>query len=83
MEAKYACSNNKACVGILDEGCKDDFEFYLCLDFFSEDKELPSCIYKKNEAKGNLRSQAHFREDMFLKYSHLQLDEILNIHIFL
>ena len=69
MEAKYACSNNKACVGILDEGCKDDFEFYLCLDFFSEDKELPSCIYKKNEAKGNICSKVHFREEIFLKYN--------------
>ena len=31
-EAKYTCSNMKNCVGILDEGCKDDFEYYLCLD---------------------------------------------------
>ena len=51
-EAKYACSNDNHCVGILDEGCKEDFEYYICLDFYSEDKELSSCVYKKAEAKG-------------------------------
>ena len=51
-EARYACSSNKNCVGILDEGCKEDFEYYLCLDFYWEDKEHSSCIYKKKEAKG-------------------------------
>ena len=51
-EAKYACSNTNNCVGILDEDCKDDFEYYLCLDFYSKDKELSSCIYKKKEGRG-------------------------------
>ena len=51
-ESKYACSSNKNCVGILDEGCKQDFEYYICLGFYSEDKEHSSCIYKKREAKG-------------------------------
>ena len=50
-EAKYTCSNMKNCVGILDEGCKDDFEYYLCLDFYLEDTDHSSCIYKKKESK--------------------------------
>ena len=51
-EAKYACSRLKNCVGILDEGCKEDFEYYLCLDFYEEDKDQLSCIYKKRDKKG-------------------------------
>ena len=50
-EARYACTNIKNCIGILDEGCKEDFEYYLCLDFYTEDREFSSCIYKKKEAK--------------------------------
>ena len=51
-EAKYACSILKNCVGILDEGCREDFEYYLCLDFYEEDDDLSSCIYKKKDANG-------------------------------
>ena len=51
-EAKYACSSLKNCVGILDEGCKEDYEYYLCLDFYEEDKDKLSCIHKKRNKKG-------------------------------
>ena len=51
-EAKYACSSIENCVGILDELCKEDFEYYLCLDFYEEDQDKSSCIYKKKDKKG-------------------------------
>ena len=55
LEAKYNCSLDSTCVGVLDEDCKNDYSFYLCHGDFEKVKTFRSCIYKKKDLVGKQR----------------------------
>ena len=48
--AEIACALDKACVGVLDEGCDNDGTYRLCKIGFMYPSD--SCIHKKKEYTG-------------------------------
>ena len=60
IDATAACSSNARCIGVLEENCDSSSTYYLCQKDIKKDLEAISCVHKKSETIGVLRS--HFQD---------------------